>query len=196
MKAFLKDSTRLKLFHLCLMIRGPELKYHILSGPEHKKGKRMNRIQQITVKCLCFVIHPLWIFSISEVWKIYTVSSVSLFIYSSWHTWLRRSSVPQDYNNVLLYFLLLDIQCVLVILNTLFLFRADFKSSQQNGEKDTELSHMPPASIHALHPWLSTSLFQMVLFFKIKDELTWHPMSIVYINVHFSCSLFWVWTNV
>ena len=143
-----------------------------------------------------FFILPVWIFSISEVWKIYIVSSVSLFIYSSWCTWLRRSSVPQDYNNVLLYFLLLDIQCVLVILNILFLFRADFKSSQQNGENNTELSHMPPASIHALHPSLSTSLFQMVHFFKIKDELTRHPMSIVNINVHFSCSLFWVWTNV
>ena len=77
-----------------------------------------------------FFILQVWIFSISKVWKIYIVSSVSLFIYSSWCTWLRRSSVPQDYNNVLLYFLLLDIQCVLVILNTLFPIRADFKSSQ------------------------------------------------------------------
>ena len=64
-----------------------------------------------------FFILPVWIFSISEVWHFYIVSSVSLFIYSSWCTWLRRSSVPQDYNNVLLYFLLLDIQHVLVILD-------------------------------------------------------------------------------
>ena len=87
--------------------------------------------------------------------------------------YLRRSSVPQDYNNVPLYFPLLDIQCVLVILKTLFLFGADFKSSQQNEEKDTELSHIPPASIHALRPSLSTSVFQMVHFF-FKSRMNLH----------------------
>lgn len=111
-----------------------------------------------------FFALPVWIFAISEVWNFYTVNSVSLFIYSSWPTWLRRSSVSQDYKNILVYFLLPVIQCFGVFFKSLyFFFRADKKVHSKTERKILRyFIYLLPPHIHSQHPFSEWYIFYQV----------------------------------